>query len=90
MKKISLKKFTKKYKPTLPPSNGETDYNGLVWNIEHHEEYIRNKASMYIWTIIVDQERGVIAVPYKDITNGLGFFIATVARTVDGYEYVKL
>jgi len=90
MKKITLKKFQKKYKPTPPPNNGGTDYEGIVWNIEHHEEYIRNKNGMYIWTIVVDQERGAIAVPYKDITNGLGFFIATIARRVEGYEYIKL
>jgi hypothetical protein len=90
MKAINLKKFKKKYRPTLPPTAQSSEYEGLAWNIVYHEEYIRNKADSYVWTIIKDLDRGVIAIPYKDIINGIGFFIATEARRVEGYEYVKL
>lgn len=90
MKRISLKKFQKKYKPTLPPTAQSNEYGGLAWNIHYHEEYIRNKMSSYVWTIVKDPDLGIIGIPHKDITNSLGFFIATEARKVEGYEYIKL
>ena len=74
----------------MPPTNPSAEYNGLAWNIRDHEEYVRNKSSVYVWTITKDKEHGIIAVPYKDITNGLAFFIVTEGRRVEGYEYVKL
>lgn len=89
MKKINLKKFIKKYRPTYPLKNSK-DYEGYMWTLEDSEETIRNKFSSYIWTIVKDPDLGIIAVPYKDLTNSIGFFIATEARTVEGYEYVRL
>ena len=90
MKAINLKKFIKRYKPTLPPKEVIPEWEGLMWDIQDHEDYFRNKTDSYIWTIVNDLDRGTIAIPYKDYVNGIGFFIATEARKVDGYEYVKL
>lgn len=91
MKEITLSKFLKKYRPTAPPNIKTEDQDSLEyfsWNMIDHEEYIKNKSSAYVWTIVQDPNKGLIAIPYKDMFEGNSFLIATERNNQD--EYVKL
>lgn len=91
MKKISLSKFIKKYRPTIPYPPYNTDvYKGLMWDFEQHREYILNKKMMYVWSVVKDPDKGMIAIPALDITHAIGFFISTVPWKDNNREYVKL
>jgi hypothetical protein len=82
MEKITFKKFVYKYMPVLNSNKdttemiGDATYSSYVFYKPDHLEYINNKYSNYVWSVVKDKEK-VLLLPGK-YTEAEFFFITTV------------
>lgn len=93
MKKISFRGFVERYMPILNNRKdttemiGEHKYSSYIFFYDDHFEYINNKYSNYVWSVVKDKDK-VLLLPgkYKEAK----FFCITTVPCNNNTLYVNL
>jgi len=90
MKKISFKEFIYRYQPVLNHINdtivmhGDTKYSSYIFSIKEHQEYITNKNSSYVWSVVKDGDK-ISLVPGKNFQAEFVCITTVPVKTTELY-----